>query len=157
METALTPLLWFCALGCGLMAGVYFAFSAFVMAALARIDAGAGSAAMNSINAVILRSAFMPLFLGTTVCALVLVGLGLLTGLRFPGAPWFAAGGAIYVIGMFGVTMLRNVPLNDALAAAARRPDARDAWERYVRTWTRWNHARTLASLVAAACFIAAM
>jgi uncharacterized membrane protein len=29
-------LLWFCAVGCGLLAGLYFAFSAFIMTALGR-------------------------------------------------------------------------------------------------------------------------
>ena len=65
MHTLVTALLWFAALGCALLGGVYFAFSAFVMRSLR--DAGhAGTVAMNSINRVILRSAFMPLFLGTT-------------------------------------------------------------------------------------------
>ena len=34
----ITGLLWFSVVGCGLMAGVYFAFSGFVMTALSRID-----------------------------------------------------------------------------------------------------------------------
>lgn len=42
-------LLWFSAVGCGLMAGVYFAFSTFIMTALGRLDQAAGIAAMNAI------------------------------------------------------------------------------------------------------------
>lgn len=38
------------ALGCGLIAGVFFAFSTFVMKGLARIPTEAGVAAMQSIN-----------------------------------------------------------------------------------------------------------
>jgi len=38
------------ALGCGLIAGVFFAFSAFVMKALARLPPAQGIAAMQSIN-----------------------------------------------------------------------------------------------------------
>ena len=62
-----TGLLWFSALGCGVMAGVYFAFSTFIMTSLDRLDQTAGIAAMNAINVDIVRSLFMPLFLGTTV------------------------------------------------------------------------------------------
>ena len=40
----------FAALGCGLIAGVFFAFSTFVMKALARLPSGEGMAAMQSIN-----------------------------------------------------------------------------------------------------------
>ena len=35
-----------------------------------------------------------------------------------PGAMLAVAGGVLYVVGMFAVTMAVNVPLNDALAAA---------------------------------------
>ena len=43
------------ALGGGLMAGLFFAFSNSVMGALARLPAAQGVAAMNSINVVILN------------------------------------------------------------------------------------------------------
>ncbi len=77
MRQVLTSgLLWFSALGCGLMAGVYFAFSTFIMTALGRLDQAAGIAAMNAINVDIVRSLFMPLFLGTTVAGAALVVMG---------------------------------------------------------------------------------
>jgi uncharacterized membrane protein len=38
------------ALGCGLVAGVFFAFSSFVMPALKRLPPAQGIAAMQSIN-----------------------------------------------------------------------------------------------------------
>jgi uncharacterized membrane protein len=43
------------ALGCGLNAGVFFAFSSFVMAALRRLPPAQGIAAMQSINVEIRR------------------------------------------------------------------------------------------------------
>ena len=73
-----TALLWFCALGCGLLAGLYFAFSVFIMSALDRLGPAAGAAAMNSINTVILRSLFMPVFLLTSLASLVLAAIGAL-------------------------------------------------------------------------------
>ena len=53
------------ALGCGIVAGVFFAFSSFVMAALARLPAGQGIAAMQSINVTVLNRGFLSLFVGT--------------------------------------------------------------------------------------------
>src|SRR3954453_3000242 len=53
------------ALGCGLIAGVFFAFSTFVMKALARLPADEGMAAMQSINVVVLNPMFLGVFLGT--------------------------------------------------------------------------------------------
>jgi uncharacterized membrane protein len=154
MEMIETALLWFCALGCGLIGGLYFAFSAFIMRALSSIDRAAGIAAMNSINTVILRSAFMPLFLGTTLAAAALVVLGVMQAGSARGT-LLIAGGLCYVIGMFVVTMAFNVPLNNALLRVGER-DA-DTWQRYLVSWTRWNHLRTVASLAASALFIAAI
>ncbi len=157
MQILITGLLWFSAIGCGLLAGLYFAFSSFVMTALGRIGQPAGITAMNAINAAIVQSLFLPLFLGTTVtsAALALVGL-----FRWgePGATAMLAGGALYVLGMFIVTMIFNVPLNNALAAAdPASSEAAPLWARYLADWTMWNHVRTVSSTVAGALFIAAI
>jgi uncharacterized membrane protein len=152
MEMIETLLIWFCALGCGLIGGLYFAFSAFVMRALADIGPAAGIAAMNSINKVILRSLFMPLFVGTTLACAALAVMGFLQAGSAP-ASLLITGGLVYVVGMFVVTMVYNVPLNNALLSAGERDVA--TWQRYLRNWTRWNHVRTIASLVASGLFIA--
>jgi uncharacterized membrane protein len=158
MRQLLTPgLLWFSAIGCGLLAGVYFAFSTFVMTSLGRIDQAAGIAAMNSINAEIVRSLFLPLFLGTTLASAALVVIACVRWGE-PGAVTMLAGGIVYVVGMFVVTMVFNVPLNDALAAAhPSSPEAASLWARYPEDWTFWNHVRTVASTGACALFIAAI
>lgn len=150
-------LLWFSAIGSGLMAGVYFAFSTFVMTALGRIDPAAGIGAMNSINTVIVRSLFMPFFIGTTLSS---AALAVLAVFRWgdPGAAAMLAGGVIYVVGMFLVTMIFNVPLNDALAAAdPASTEAASLWSRFLDDWTFWNHARTVASTAALALFVLAL
>lgn len=147
-------LLWFSAIGCCLLGGLYFAFSTFIMTALSRIDQASGIAAMNSINLVIVRSLFIPFFIGTTLASLALALLGL-ARLGQPGAIAMLAGGTIYVVGMFGVTMGFNVPLNNALAAVdpASAEGAR-VWMRYLSEWTLWNHVRMLACVAASALFI---
>ena len=147
----LSALLWLSATGCGMMAGLYFAFSAFIMRALAGIDRTQGIAAMNAINVEILKSWFMPLFYGTTLASLVLAGLGCFR-LGTPGALPMLGGGLIYFLGMFVVTILFNVPLNNALAAGGAGSE--QLWAHFVRRWTLWNHVRTLTSTVACVLFI---
>jgi uncharacterized membrane protein len=150
-----TGLLWFSAVGCGLLAGVYFAFSAFVMTSLTRIAPAAGISAMNAINVVIVKSLFMPIFIGTTLTAVVLTGLAILRW-NEAGSMVMLADGIIYVIGMFVVTVAFNVPLNDALAAVdPSSAEGAVVWSRYLRDWTLWNHVRTVASVAACAFFIA--
>jgi uncharacterized membrane protein len=75
-----------------------------------------------------------------------------------PGAMAMVAGGALYVLGMFVVTVIFNVPLNDALAASdPANHEAASLWARYLKDWTMWNHVRTVSSTVACALFIAAI
>jgi len=157
MRALVSALLWFSAIGCGLIAGLYFAFSTFIMTALGRIDQAPGIAAMNAINVDILRCVFLPLFLLTTLTS---AGLLLAGGLdwRAPGSLAMIAGGLLYVIGMVIVTMVFNVPLNDALAAVdGDGPEAAAVWRRYLSDWTMWNHVRTVASTLATALFVYAL
>ena len=143
-------------LGSGLMAGLFFVFSVTIMTALGRLPAPAGIAAMQSINATILNPLILGAVLGTAVLCLILAVSGSLW--PEPGAPWLIAGAASYLAGVIAVTMICNVPMNNALAAEA--PDSAGAhvlWQRYLSVWTRWNHLRTAASILAMACFALAM
>ena len=155
MRPVVSGLLWFSALGTGLTAGIYFAFSAFVMGSLSRLNPAWAVFAMNTINTDIVRSAFMPVFLATTLSSAALAVAGVLR-LQEPGALAMLAAGVIYVAGMFLVTMIFNVPLNDALAANGDS-DPAPAWSGYAGAWTRWNHVRTLSSVVASALFVWAL
>ena len=156
-QLLLSILLWIGAIGSGLIAGVFFAFSTFVMTSLARIPAAQGIAAMQSINATILGSLFMPVFLATTFAGVVLIGAALLHWGE-PASAAMLAAGSVYVVGMFVCTIVFNVPLNDALASVdAASPTAADVWARYLKEWTLWNHVRTAASVIACGLFIAAI
>lgn len=156
-EKMVTLLLWFCAIGSGLVAGLFFAFSTFIMAALAKIAPPAGISAMQSINSTILRSLFMPVFFGTTLASVVLAVAALMQWGQ-PGALPMLSGALIYILGMFICTVVFNVPLNNQLAAVSAQSDeALPIWSRYLSQWTRWNHVRTIASTVACSLFIAAL
>lgn len=144
------------ALGCAAMGGLFFAFSTFVMQALARIPAAAGIAAMQSINAVILNPWFFGLFFGTAAACAVVIAAAVLDWTA--ASPWRAVGGALYLLGAIGVTIVRNVPLNQALdAVPPDAPEAPERWADYGVRWTRWNHVRTVACLAAAAALIVAV
>ena len=152
MSSTLLAVLTFCtALGCGLIAGAFFAFSTFIMKALARLPAQQGIAAMQSINVVVITPVFMTALFGTAVACLLLAGSTLFVWQR-PGAAYLLAGSLLYVVGTVLVTIVFNVPRNDALAAVnpASPNDAR-LWTDYVSGWTAWNHVRTVAALIAAA------
>jgi uncharacterized membrane protein len=156
-QSIVSILLWFSALGCGLLAGLYFAFSAFIMTALGRIQQAHGVSAMNAINATIVQSLFMPMFVGTTVVALALAIVAVFRWNQ-PGSTLMFAGGLLYVAGMFVVTMIWNVPLNNALAAVdPAGAEAASIWARYLKDWTFWNHVRTMSCLAASALFVAAI
>jgi len=156
-QSIIVSTLWFAAIGAGLMAGVYFAFSAFVMTALARMPEAQGMAAMQSINRVILRSLFMPLFFATTFASLALAVVAVVRWGE-PGTAAMLTGGVTYVVGIFLCTAVCNVPLNNALDAVDREnAEAGDVWSRYLRVWTRWNHVRTVACTLACGLFIAAI
>jgi uncharacterized membrane protein len=139
------------ALGCGLVAGGFFAFSTFVMAALGRLPPEEGIAAMQAINVVVLRSPFLAVFVGTGATCGALVLIALSTWER-PSSAWLLAGAGLYLLGTIAVTGLHNVPLNNALAAVVSGdPGGATIWERYLVDWTRWNHIRTAAALGSAA------
>jgi uncharacterized membrane protein len=145
------------ALGSGLVAGVFFAFSTFVMAALARLPVPAGAAAMNAINVTVLTPAFMSVLFGTAVIALGAAVLALLNW-SASGAAAALAGAVLYVAGVIFVTMFFNVPLNYQLAAVAPGSAAEaELWQRYLRVWVNWNHVRTAAPLASLALFILAL
>lgn len=141
----------FSALGCGLMAGVFFAFSTFVMSALARLQPPQGIAAMQSINITAIDPLFMTALFGTAAACIFLAVSSLLKWHQ-PGAAYLLVGSLLYIIGTVLVTIVFNVPLNDALAIV--KPDSTEGanlWARYLTNWTFWNHVRTIAALAAAA------
>jgi uncharacterized membrane protein len=157
MPAATFVLAFVSALGCGLAAGVLFAFSTFVMPALGRLPASQGIAAMQHINLKAINPWFMSLLFGTAATCLATVVAGLID-LGESYGPYLVAGGVIYALGTIGVTMAFNVPRNDALAQLnPARAEAAAYWVRYLTEWTRWNHVRTVAPTAAAGLEIAAL
>lgn len=153
----ITVLAFVSALGTGLMAGTFFAFSTFVMGALRRLPAKQGIAAMQSINIVVINPIFLGTMMGTGLICVVLPIIAALSG-SGTGAACLWAGSLLYLVGAVLVTMVFNVPRNNALARLdAGQAEAATLWERYLSEWTLWNHVRTAAALAASAAFIFAL
>lgn len=142
--------------GSSLIAGLFFAFSSFMMTALSRIPNEQGINAMQSINATILNPTFGALFTGTALTSIVLTVLSILRWGE-PGSIYLLAAGLLYLTG-FIVTMAFNVPLNDALAAVDPASSAgSEVWNAYLSKWTAWNHVRTITSIGAMILFVFAL
>lgn len=143
-------------LSSALVAGVFQAFSDFVMKALIAAEPTSGIEAMQMINRTVLRSFFVVLLLGLAPGSLALAAYAYLY-LGGPAAAWIQTGTAIYVIGVFLVTLVGNVPMNNRLARLEHTADETVGyWRIYGVSWTRWNHVRTFCSLWAAICFLIA-
>ncbi|MGJ3245182.1 MAG: DUF1772 domain-containing protein [Elainellaceae cyanobacterium] len=151
--SVLLPLKLLAILGCALSAGIYFAFSSFVMRALAQLPPPQGIAAMQAINITVINPLFMGVFMGTAVVS-VWLAIAALLKWHSPSAVYVLLGCLLYLIGTFGVTIIGNVPLNYSLdAVKPDTPEAATLWTRYLSQWTLWNHVRTVAALIATGAF----
>lgn len=141
------------AVACGLMGGVFFTFSTFVMKALRALPPIQGMGAMQAINITAVAPPLMFALFGTALGSAV-VGVKALTDLNDPAAWWGLAGAGLYLFGVVVLTGVYHVPRNDAIAVVdPSAPDAADRWSRYATGWTAWNHVRTVTPLAAAIAF----
>ena len=154
INNLLSALTFVSALGCGLIAGVFFAFSAFVMKALASLPPAQGIAAMQSINVTALNPWFLGTFFGTAVGCILLAVASLFTWHK-PGVAYLLVGSVLYLLGTVLVTIAFNVPRNEQLATLdPASGSAIGVWSEYVTNWTTWNHVRAIAAVAAVAFLI---
>ncbi|MFC4588513.1 anthrone oxygenase family protein [Sphaerisporangium corydalis] len=132
----------------GLVAGLFYAFSIAVMPGLGRADDHSFVGTMRGINVAILNGWFMLAFLGAPVLIAV-SGVLHLRGAGRPAVPWIVAALVCYLV-MLAVTFVVNVPMNDALEAAAKAgTDLAAVRGNFEERWVRWNLARTVFSTAA--------
>ena len=125
-----------------IMTGIYFIFSCTVMAALRQSEQGAET--MVRINQAILNPLFYLCFFGSALTALVLV---------VTRSNDYLAG-LIFFAGTFLVTLIKNVPLNNALLAASGEIGFPRTWQTYLRNWVFWNHVRTVSAIASGALLL---
>jgi uncharacterized membrane protein len=145
------------AVGCGLMAGIFFAFSNFLMKALLSLPTESGVRTMQSITAFLQNPVFLALFLGTNLASAILVVTAVFR-LTEPGVEFQLAGGLLCLVGTFAVTLLVNVPLNNRLTHIHPASDEMTRfWPNYVSRWSKWNHVRTITAMAATALLVVAI
>jgi uncharacterized membrane protein len=143
------------AIGAGLCAGVFFAFSTFVMPALRTLRPAEGMTAMQAINRAAPNGLFMSVLFGPLiVCGLLVVAVlrrsGAATIYIVIGSVCFLAG--LVVLGAYHVPKNNQLDTFDAHSAVAD-----NTWSTYYTGWTAWNHVRTLTFTAAATCFTLAL
>ncbi|MEM7092060.1 MAG: anthrone oxygenase family protein [Actinomycetota bacterium] len=142
--------------GAAVNGGAFFAFSNFVMPALARLQPGDGAAAMQAINV----AAPTPTFVSAIVSA-GLVGVPVVVAnldRLDETAVRYVVAGVVLSLGSFLITAASNVPRNNALDGVdARSPAGQSYWARYLTSWTRLNTLRTVTSLASVATYALAL
>ena len=144
------------AVGAGVSAGVFLAFSSFVMKALGRLPAAEGISTMKAINEAAPTASFMlPLF--GTAAACIALPIVALRHLDQRWAAWLLTASLLYLACVL-LTIVYHVPRNNALALVdPRSPGAAQSWAHYLSHWTAWNHVRTGLALAATTALILAL
>ena len=154
-DQLMSPALALAGFAAALLAGVFLTFSDFVMRALAAASPTAGGEAMQQINRKVYRSLFMILFLGSVPVAIVILFVAVSSA---PGARVWMIGGALsYLLGVFAITGLGNVPMNNRLDRLDHKGvDGQNYWRGYSVRWTRLNHVRSVFAVLTSACYLVA-
>jgi len=103
-------------LATGLVAGVFLAFSDFVMESLAASQPAAGTEAMQIINRKVFQTLFMVLLIGCIPVTAIVAGYAYFF-MSGPGVSYLLVAGALYFVGVFIASMIGNIPMNQRLEA----------------------------------------
>lgn len=142
------------AVGAGIVSGAFFAFSTFAIQGIAALETPAAVRAMQQVNVAAVRPPLMIALFGTGVLSIVVIIVGF-TALSRPDGWLFLIAGLLYLIGNPVLTVVYNVPRNNAVAAAdPDTPEAAEVWQRYLREWVGANHVRTITAAIAGALLI---
>jgi uncharacterized membrane protein len=134
----------------GAIAGFFYAWVCSTMWGLDQADPHVAIAAMRAMNDSVRNAVFFPAFFLTPVAMAVAAVLAWRERAT-SAAMMLGAAALIYLIGGLGLTAMVNVPMNEALAAAAIPADAagaRQLWSDYSGRWQAFNQIRTLASFL---------
>jgi uncharacterized membrane protein len=134
-----------------LIAGLFYAYSCSVNPGLGKLSDKEYINAMNSINVAILNPVFFTSFMGTLILLSLSAYLNYTPGFNTRFILLFIAA-LVYAIGVFGVTMFGNVPLNDALAnfnaTTASTKEMADHRMMFEGPWNFLHNIRTIANII---------
>ncbi len=143
-------------LASALSAGFFYTYSISAMPGLTAANPSSAIGAMQGINAVIRTPVFAFAFFGALLFPFAATLSAWIGRERRVGALAFLSA-AVYGLGVFAVTFLVNVPLNEALARANPTSDtAGSLWANYYGPWTTWNHLRAICACLTFGLFAAA-
>ena len=135
----------------GLSAGLFVGWSVSVIPGTRRTGDSAYIETMQRINVAIVNPLFLIIFLGPAV-ALIAAAIGLFAGDQTRRAWLVVAAAVTYAVGMLGVTIGGNIPLNNTLDEFdldGSRPEARKEQRvAYESRWNRWHYVRSMAGLI---------
>jgi len=143
-------------LSSALVAGVFLAFSDFIMRALISANPIGAIESMQEINVTVLRSVFLTTFFSLVPAT---IGLSIISVSNMESSAKFLVltGTAIYLLTVILVTIIGNVPMNEKLAhMPPSSPDTISYWRHYGLSWTKLNHLRTIGAFATAVCFLLA-
>lgn len=143
----------------GLVAGLLYGWVVSVIPGLRKVDNTTYVTTMQNIN----REIINPWFVIPFMTVPFLLGAAAIVEFRAGNSrrAWYIASAAVtYVVGVLGVTIGGNIPLNDSLDGVDLGSLSGDALERtrhdYETPWNRWHNLRTAAAVLAFAVGTAA-
>jgi uncharacterized membrane protein len=141
----------------GVVAGIWFAFSTFVMQALNKAGPADGIVTMQAINKTVLRALPMIAMFGTAALCLWL-GIWAVRSWGDSSAIYLLGGAVLYIVGTVLVTGAGNEPLNHKMDKFhAHAADAAHNWNDFYTKWMAWNHVRLVTTVAATALFAVAL
>ncbi|WP_228455324.1 DUF1772 domain-containing protein [Chryseobacterium sp. Tr-659] len=132
-----------------LIGGLFYAYSCSVVLGLGKLSDMEYLKAMQNINREILNPVFFISFMGTA--ALLPLSTFLFRGHQ-PVFLFLLLASLAYLIGVFGVTIVGNVPMNDALdkfdISKSTMETARQMRDNFENRWNFLNNIRTIFSVI---------
>lgn len=132
-----------------LIAGLFYAYSCSVVLGLGKLNDSEYLKAMQNINREILNPVFFMSFMGTAV--LLPVSTFLMRGQQ-PAFIFLLLATLAYLIGVFGVTIVVNVPMNDTLdkfdISNSTMEAIKKMRENFENRWNFLNNIRTVFSVI---------
>ena len=134
----------------GLMAGFFFSYTFSVNLGLQKLKDKEYLLAMQNINKEVLNPVFFSCFFGTLLFCIV----STLLSIDFSSPKFYVIllSALLYIFGVFVITGLQNVPLNNQLESFAIESANEEALQKmrtlFEAPWNYWNNVRTISSII---------
>jgi uncharacterized membrane protein len=135
----------------GLAAGLFYSYDCSVIKGLGNLPDPEYLGALKSINRAILNPYFFISFMGSLLVLPIAVWLSYKGG-STASCYLLVAATIVYAAGVFGVTILGNVPLNNLLErfdiTTASHADIQAMRQKFETSWNMFNHIRTSSAIL---------